>query len=525
MMVEPTFTPSTDITNAIPGTDRLVIARPMLRLRSPAVNPRLDASLIREGMRYSILDGVFAVPYINLTSGPILIGFLLALGASTAQIGLVSMLPLAGGLIQPLGAQLIRKREGWRKPVTATSAILDALLWGITLAFVWTLPAPKAIIAVIGVLALQQVATAFVAVSWTSWMSDLVPPPLRGRYFGQRNFVCNAVGAVAAVVAGQFVERVGNNEIWSFGAVIVAAMLFRLVSVYLLTRQPEPFPERVSPARMRDQLAAPLASIPFRRYVQFGMTWGFAVHIASPFFVVYMIRDLKIDFGLIMIVTALATIANLLGQRFWGRVSDRYGHYQVLRVTTLVVALQPFWWMLVSNSGPGFYLIFVIHVIGGFTWGGYQLASGNLMMVLAPDVGKSSFFATQAAVSGTAGATGPLVGGLLADGLLDSLPMVDWHGLSSLPALFLISLLLRLGSWGLLFRMTDPSEKPRLRVMYLITDALRTSNSTQGFDPLLHRVAVSEDDRRPLEEALADYEVRADVADPPADAGRDWSDV
>jgi MFS family permease len=173
--------------------------------------------------------------------------------------------------------------------------------------------------------------------------------------------------------------------------------------------------------------------------------------------------------------------------------------------------LQPFWWLFVSSSGAGFFLMYLIHVVGGFTWGGYQLASGNLMMLLAPDVGKSSYFATQAAASGVAGAAGPLIGGLLADGLLDNIQFLDGVWISSLPKLFLISFGLRLGSWGLLQRLPDPAGKPRLRVMYLIADAFRTSNSTQGFDPLLHRVAEVSDDDRPLEDALLEMEKESDA--------------
>ena len=46
-------------------------------------------------------------------------------------------------------------------------------------------------------------------VAWTSWISDLIPSSLRGRYFGRRNFICNALGAVTDVAAGQFVQQVG----------------------------------------------------------------------------------------------------------------------------------------------------------------------------------------------------------------------------------------------------------------------------------------------------------------------------
>ncbi len=275
-----------------------------------------------------------------------------------------------------------------------------------------------------------------------------------------------------------------------------------MISAMLLAKQPETEPEKLGPARLRDHLVAPLASAPFRRYAQFGMAWGFAVHVSSPFFAVYMIRDLGIDFGVVTMMAALSIVTNLLGQRFWGPVSDRYSHLQVMKITVLVVVLQPVWWVFASDHGFGFFLIVFAHLLGGFTWGGYQLATGNLMMALAPETGKSSFFGTQAALSGTAGAIGPIAGGILADGLLRQIEIPYLTEVSTLPTLFVLSFVLRFASWVLLQRIEEPTPRPRLRIAYLISDALRGSNSTQGFDPLLHRALESSDDDRPLEEAL-----------------------
>ena len=387
-------------------------------------------------------------------------------------------------------------------PVALTVNWIEDRVWGVTLAAVFMLPAERALLAAITVLVVQQMTTSLIAVSWTSWMSDLVPSSLRGRYFGRRNFICNGVGAVTAVAAGQFISKIGGEALWSFGVMIVAGMLSRMISAMLLAKQPEPEPEKLGPARLRDHLVAPLASIPFRRYAQFGMAWGFAVHVASPFFAVYMIRDLGIDFGVVTLLAALSILTNLLGQRFWGSVSDRYSHLQVMQITVLVVVLQPVWWVFGSAHGFGFFLIVFAHLVGGFTWGGYQLATGNLMMALAPKTGKSSFFGTQAALSGTAGAIGPIAGGILADGLLNQVDIPYLTEVSTLPTLFALSFVLRLGAWALLQRVKEPTPRPRLRIAYLISDALRGSNSTQGFDPLLHRAYESADDDRPLEEAL-----------------------
>jgi hypothetical protein len=69
--------------------------------------------------------------------------------------------------------------------------------------------------------------------------------------------------------------------------------------------------------------------------------------------------------------------------------------------------------------------------LGGFAWGGHLLAHGNLMMALAPSLGKTSYFATQAALSGLFGALGPLLGGALATVLPSLLPAGARASLSS----------------------------------------------------------------------------------------------
>lgn len=467
----------------------------------------LDAEVTRRAMRLSILEGSFALQYITVTTATLLVGLLLALGATTAQIGLVATFPLLSGLLQPLGAELVRRRGGWRKGICVTAVLIDDLLWLVTFGIIALWPGPQAVVGVIAVLAVQQVVTAFTALTWTSWISDLVPRPLRGRYFGRRNFICNGLGAITAVLAGLFIEHVGQNALWSFCAVIGVGMVFRLASAYMLWRQPEPFPARNLPGRFRDQLAAPLADRNFRSFVVFGMAWGFTVQMAAPFFAVYMIRDLALDFGLVALFGGLSIVANLFGQRFWGTLCDRYGNAQVMRLTALVIGVQPLWWLFTSASAAGLVLIAVLNITGGFAWGGFLLSSGNLMMGLAPETGKTSFFAMQAALSGLFSAFGPLVGGVLA-GVLPAVPLSYVHP-SGLLMLFFISFVLRMGALVLLHRVQEPVRKPQLHVIYLIRDAIRGLATTQGFTPWLHPFTVDlEEDDVDMNEILDDLTTR-----------------
>lgn len=437
-------------------------------------------------MRISTLDGLFAVQYTTLTAGTLLTTFLLTLGATEFQIGLVATLPMLGGLLQPAGAELIRRRGGWRKGVCLTAALADALLWSASLAAAIWLPPAAAIALIIGVLTLQQAASAFVGVAWTSWISDLIPPRLRGRYFGMRNFICNAFGAVTAAVAGQAIRAAGEASLSVFLWAIGVGALLRLASIYFLSRQPEPRPARSTGGRFLEQLRRPLAHAGFRHYLAFGAAWGFAVNLAAPFFTVYMIQEAGVDTGAVLAFAALGTISNLVGQRVWGPLCDRYGDRQVMRVAGLSVVLQPLWWLFTGPSGLAYYLMPLLNLTGGFAWGGYALATGNLMMRLAPETGKTSFFAAQAALGGLFGALGPFVGGLLAGILESEMALLPGGIFVGLKGLFLLSFGLRLGAWGLLHRVPEPTRGPRLRATFIIRDTVRTFNPAQGFSPLLH---------------------------------------
>ncbi len=446
-------------------------------------------------MRVSTLDGLFATQYANLTSGTLLTTFLLVLGAGEFLIGLIAALPLLGGLAQPAGAEIIRRRGGHRKPVLLAAALVDDLLWLVSLSAVVFLDAAEAIAVVAVVLAVQQAASAFVAVAWTSWISDLIPSGVRGRYFGRRNFICHGFGAATAAAAG-LVVRVFGQDLLIFVGLIAAGVLLRFVSIFFLSRQLELRPARSPSGPILAQFAKPLRIAGFRRFLVYGMAWGFAVQLSAPFFTVYMIRDAGIGVDSVMLFAALGTVSNLIGQRLWGPLADRYGEHQVMRMAGLSIALQPLWWIFTGPTGIGFYLMAFLSMTGGFMWGGHLLATGNLMMRLAPDMGKTSFFAVQAALGGLFGAAGPFAGGLIAQALAGGWIVLPGSLFAGLKTLFVISFLLRVGAWGLLHRVPKGVERPQLRAVYLLRDAARTFNPAQGFSPLLHVFSLAAESAR-----------------------------
>lgn len=168
---------------------------------------------------------------------------------------------------------------------------------------------------ILGVLTLQYAAEAFTGVAWTSWMSDLVPARLRGRYFGRRGFIPNALGAVTAALAGWIISRASPDAVPVFCALIAAGIGFWLVSLYFLSRQPEPAPARSFEGSFLEQIARPLRHEGFRRFLTYGAVWNLAVQLAAPFFAVYMTRGAEIGAAAVMVFAALGTGAKQTPQR------------------------------------------------------------------------------------------------------------------------------------------------------------------------------------------------------------------
>jgi MFS family permease len=459
---------------------------------------RCRSGFRRRALRLSLWEGVFSVQYATLAGGPLLAAFLLALGATPFQVGLVGALPFLGALAQPLGAEIVRAIGGWRRPVFLAGAATDVLLWPLSLWAALRLPAEEAIGVVVAVLAVQYAAEACTGLAWTSWASDAVPRRVRGRYFGRRGLVTNGLGAATAALAGLALRpgAEASAPVETFVLLVAIGMSLRAVSLVMLSRHPEPWPAVEPAGPLAERLRRPMRDAAFRPFLRYGMLWALAVHLAAPFFTVYMIRQAGVGAGLVMAFAGIGTLANLLGQAAGGRACDRWGDRTVLRVLGLVVSLQPLWWVFTGPSMGGLVLMGVLSATGGFAWGGHLLAYTNLMMNLAPERGKTSFFGAHAALTGLLGGAGPILGGLLAGLLLAApLPTSPLSGsplptcppawlpgpveglLGGLKGLFVISAALRLVAWAALGRVPAPTgsrERATLRGL------MRSFNPAQG---------------------------------------------
>lgn len=443
----------------------------------------------RRGLRLAIYEAGLGNVFTELTGGPRQIGFALLLGARDLQIGILSALPFLANLSQ-LTASFLLERTGQRKLLSLLAASMSRLLWVGVILLPLGLFGTFSDLRVWALVAIVALSSLFVAMNntfWLSWLADLVPPRLRGRYFGLRNIIIAAVSMSVPLLASAFIDAWkirfspqhtgGFLLVFAFGILCGLAALavqWRMPAMPLVPSQGEPFFSR---------LAIPIRDTNFRRFILFHVCWGASAYMAGPFFTVYMLEDLHLSYTVITALASLTALCNMIGMRFWGQATDRFSAKPVMLLSGMGAALLPGLWVLTAVA-PSAMVLPVVHALGGFSWAGFNLNLNTLLLALAPKHERSIYLSVYAALTGLTTAAAPIVGGLLGKALEEGiLPLPPWVN----PYLFIFALScqLRMLSLLLLLRVHEPREAPLERLL-MVFGSLRTFNAMVGFDALLH---------------------------------------
>ncbi|HZT44398.1 MAG TPA: MFS transporter [Chthonomonadaceae bacterium] len=446
----------------------------------PENGPReLSRLEILQGLRISTWEGSFSTIHATLTTGAFLTGFALWLGANNLVMGLITAIPTLAGLIQ-IVASYLAERQPERKKFTAWTATLGRTLWLGILLLPLFLPHSAALAGFLVLYTLSFVLLNIPVPAWTSWMSDLVPPDNRGRYFARRNRIAGIVGMVVGLPAAEFLDLTTKRHAWNtlgFGALFGAAVLAGLASFACLMRQPEP-PRRIPPsaespggwAGVLAYYRAPFADANFRRLMAFNTLFGVGQFFAAPFFNVYALQVLRLDYMWLQIFATLSSLVTLACLPLWGYFSDKMGNRALLVIGVCGVFSLPLSWMLTTPRNPGLTLLLLteINIGSGLFWAVVSLTQFNLLISLSPPERTSGYVASMAAVTGLAGGIAPLLGGVLMRGLagwhatLFGLPLLNFH------AAFFLSALLRIGALPLLKGFSEPeSLSPRAALVQM----------------------------------------------------------
>jgi MFS family permease len=376
-------------------------------------DPRIDRALhhsVRDGMSYSVAAGG-GETYFS--------AFALFLKATAPQVALLSTLPpLLGSLGQLLSAWAGQKLA--RRSLILGGAGLQALSWLLILSVPLLLP-EFAVVALLLLLIVYHGAGNLAAPQWTSLMRDLVPDRRRGRYFGYRTRWTTIMSFSGLLVCGSILHGFDSMDRTMIGFVVIFVIAFfaRATSVYHLSYlvEPELPQDKATGATVPhapqigvSQWVESLHVSGAVRFSIFFMLMNLSVAIASPFFSVYVLRDLGFNYLQFMLYAGTSVLVQVLTLHQWGRIADIFGNRKILMITSASIPLVPALWLL-SNE---FWYLLLIQCLAGLSWGGFSLSAGNILFELLPRTQRAAYIALHNIAAAAAVFAGAMLGAALA---------------------------------------------------------------------------------------------------------------
>src|SRR3989338_7447837 len=301
------------------------------------------------------------------------------LGAQPVQIGLLTAL---SGVVAPFaqlyGTRLL-EQGGNRKKIVLTFTLLQALMWipiatlAIALHFGYLANASATIFIILYTLLIALGNITFPA--WFSWIGGLSTENERGKYFSLRNKIIGIIGLIV-VLASAFVIDVFRSQgylLLGFAILFAIATTFRLYSLITLKNQYAP--------SFKTKQSDHFSFISFlKRMDNFGKftiylaLFNAALMIASPFFAIYMLEELKFSYVTLMLVTLSSTLVYLLTIPLMGRLSDKYGNKRLLQIANVAFIFSPMPWMIIRDP---ILLIIIPQLFAGIANAAFVIGTTN----------------------------------------------------------------------------------------------------------------------------------------------------
>jgi MFS family permease len=281
-------------------------------------------------------------------------------------------------------------------------------------------------------------------------MRDIVTKD-SGHYFGIRNKIVGAVALISLLIGGFVLDYFKQTKVFiGFAIIFGFCFIARAISAYLLSKHHEPeFKLEKGYYFSLRQFIKKIPESNFGKFVLFVCLVQMATAIASPFFAVYMLKNLNFSYTTYILVVISSSLSSLLFMPVWGKFADKYGNLRIIQICGFFTPFVPLVWLaspLVSNFNPNlliYYLLFM-EFLSGAVWAGFNLTTVNFIYDAVTRQRVALCIAYFNFLVGIGVFVGAGLGGLIA-----SMDFVIF-GVSSILFVFLLSFIARMGVYLLM---------------------------------------------------------------------------
>ena len=410
----------------------------------------------RRNFRCLVLDfGLFGAGLAFMGPSTVIPGYLTALGASSALIGLISTLQHASWLLPQLFAARVLADKPLKKPYILRPAAIGRILFLFLALALWATRArPPWLMLLLSTAVIIGfwVGDGLASVSWFDLLSKAIPPQRRGRMIGAGQVLSGTLGfLVGAIVEWTLSERgpVYPDNYAILFALGFLALALSFVAIALAIETPG---ASVTKTPSWKEFAPQLWRVlrydhAFRRLIIARQLFSLS-GLAMPFYMTYALTKLGLPAQVAGRYTSISVVGSILAAVIMGWINERYGTKRVMLLSLGLTTSVPIIALAVPRllSDPnwkawGYGLVFLCMSAANSSmmpgWMGYVLEH-------APEQERPTYVGLTNTLNGIATLFSTL-GGLI----------LYWTG-NNYTALFLITFVGLLFAWPLPFGLPEP---------------------------------------------------------------------
>jgi MFS family permease len=344
--------------------------------------------------------------------------YALRLGATNAEIGLLSALPSLLALILGMPAGYLYSRDRNHQAWLGISIFVCRFSLFLAAMLPWLALARPGTALVWLIVAFSIPGTCF-NVGWNPTLGEVIPEANRARVFGVRNILAAIALTLGLFLAGRWLPlRPFPINYQTMYLAFFAGSLISTVFIALVKHPPAPARPAarvsLSPAALWSQVREAGRQQPdFVRMTINTFAHSAGLWMIAPVYVLYYVRTLGASDSWIALNLMFTFLSPVVGYYVWEKAIGRWGENRVLKWTISVVGFYP----VLVGLAPSLTVVLALTTLNGLITPGTNLSHFNMLLKVTPAAERPNYLAAYTVIMNGGAFVMPLIGVYLAQRL------------------------------------------------------------------------------------------------------------